>query len=70
MSLVIDLIDLVAKHKSGELRCPATALISQSLTLVLLNIMGSEETNFLYVHLEDISRAKGQLIQRNNPYKA
>ena len=26
-SLVIDLIDLVAKHKSGELRCPATALI-------------------------------------------
>ena len=27
MSLVIDLIDLVAKHKSGELRCPATALI-------------------------------------------
>ena len=28
MSLVIDLIDLVAKHKSGELRCPATALIA------------------------------------------
>ena len=28
MSLVIDLIlDLVAKHKSGELRCPVTALI-------------------------------------------
>ena len=27
MSLVIDLVDLVAKHKSGELRCPATALI-------------------------------------------
>ena len=27
MSLVIDLIDLVTKHKSGELRCPATALI-------------------------------------------
>ena len=27
MSLVIDLIDLVAKHKAGELRCPATALI-------------------------------------------
>ena len=27
MTLVIDLIDLVAKHKSGELRCPATALI-------------------------------------------
>ena len=27
MILVIDLIDLVAKHKSGELRCPATALI-------------------------------------------
>ena len=27
MSLVIGLIDLVAKHKAGELRCPATALI-------------------------------------------
>ena len=27
MSLVIDVIDLVTKHKSGELRCPATALI-------------------------------------------
>ena len=26
MSLVVDLIDLVTKHKSGELRCPATAL--------------------------------------------
>ena len=29
MSLVIDLIDLVAKHKAGELRCPATALIDE-----------------------------------------
>ena len=29
-SLVIGLIDLVAKHKSGELRCPATALITGS----------------------------------------
>ena len=28
MSLVIDVIDLVTKHKSGELRCPATALIT------------------------------------------
>ena len=28
MSLVIDVIDLVTKHKSGELRCPATALIN------------------------------------------
>ena len=27
MSLGVDLIDLVTKHKSGELRCPATALI-------------------------------------------
>ena len=27
MSLVVDLIDLVTKHKSGELSCPATALI-------------------------------------------
>ena len=27
MSLVVELIDLVKKHKSGELRCPATALI-------------------------------------------
>ena len=32
MSLVIDLIDLVAKHKSGELRCPATALILTTFT--------------------------------------
>ena len=31
MSLVVDLIDLVTKHKSGELRCPATALILSSL---------------------------------------
>ena len=29
MFLVVDLIDLVTKHKSGELRCPATALIFQ-----------------------------------------
>ena len=29
MSLVVDLMDLVTKHKSGELRCPATALILQ-----------------------------------------
>ena len=28
MSLVVDLTDLVTKHKSGELRCPATALIA------------------------------------------
>ena len=34
MSLVIDLIDLVAKHKSGELRCPATALIICLVSLV------------------------------------
>ena len=27
VSLVVDLIDLMTKHKSGELRCPATALI-------------------------------------------
>ena len=32
MSLVIDLIDLVAKHKSGELRCPATALIMPAIS--------------------------------------
>ena len=36
MSLVIDLIDLVAKHKSGELRCPATALIWMVTFLVVL----------------------------------
>ena len=35
MSLVIDLIDLVAKHKAGELRCPATALIELSLKFSL-----------------------------------
>ena len=28
------LIDLVAKHKSGELRCPATALIICALIIV------------------------------------
>ena len=27
VSLVIDLIDFVEKHKAGELRCPVTALI-------------------------------------------
>ena len=32
MSLVVDLIYLVTKHKSGELRCPATALIEISCT--------------------------------------
>ena len=32
MFLVIDLIDLVAKHKSGELRCPATALIGVGIS--------------------------------------
>ena len=31
MSLVVDLIDLVTKHKSGELRCPATALIAMRI---------------------------------------
>ena len=35
MSLFIDLIDLVAKHKSGELRCPATALILLFIMKVL-----------------------------------
>ena len=35
MSLVIDLIDLVAKHKSGELRCPATALILMCTVLIV-----------------------------------
>ena len=39
MSLVIDLIDLVAKHKSGELRCPATALISSILCLVYNEVL-------------------------------
>ena len=36
MSLVIDLIDLVTKHKSGELRCPATALIVQEKMFLLI----------------------------------
>ena len=30
MSLVVYLIDLVTKHKSGELRCSATALIDHT----------------------------------------
>ena len=33
MSLVVDLIDLVTKHKSGELRCPATALINNIMSI-------------------------------------
>ena len=48
MSLVIDLIDLVAKHKAGELRCPATALIvstkspeSKPFSLLLVSKEGS-----------------------------
>ena len=36
MSLVVDLIDLVTKHKSVELRCPATALIFLLLLLLIL----------------------------------
>ena len=39
-SLVIDLIDLVAKHKSGELRCPATALIFFGVNLDYLDLSG------------------------------
>ena len=38
MSLVVDLIDLVTKHKSGELRCPATALIALSAGFLLTKI--------------------------------
>ena len=36
MSLVVDLIDLVTKHKSGELRCPATALIYIKVVQVMV----------------------------------
>ena len=36
MSSVVDLIDLVTKHKSGELRCPATALIKSFTIIVVL----------------------------------
>ena len=39
MSLVVDLIDLVTKHKSGELRCPATALIFISTRHVHVSIL-------------------------------
>ena len=38
MSLVVDLIDLVTKHKSGELRCPATALIIFYVKLNLFHL--------------------------------
>ena len=43
MSLVVDLIDLVTKHKSGELRCPATALIERG------NLV--QGISFIYVHV-------------------
>ena len=33
MYLVVELIDLVTKHKSGELRCPATALIMTAMII-------------------------------------
>ena len=39
MSLVVELIDLVTKHKSGELRCPATALISTKNNSVFVILM-------------------------------
>ena len=52
MSLVIDLIDLVAKHKSGELhvRCSATALIF-----------------YLFGHSEYLIMAKVHLKLASNP---
>ena len=37
MSLVIDLIDLMAKHEAGELRCPATALIDWIFFILVNN---------------------------------
>ena len=36
VSLVVDLIDLVTKHKSGELRCLATALIAYAIVDFLM----------------------------------
>ena len=39
MSLVVDLIDLVTKHKSGELRCPATALIDCKIENLQYNFL-------------------------------
>ena len=45
MSLVVDLIDLVTKHKTGELRCPATALI---ISLYLLKLL-MDQVDTLYV---------------------
>ena len=42
-SLVIDLIDLVAKHKSGELRCPATALIPYEPVHDKINNVGTNQ---------------------------
>ena len=44
MSLIVDLIDLVTKHKSGELRCPATALIDNGfgLNIIYFQILHQE----------------------------
>ena len=50
MSLVIDLIDLVAKHKAGELRCPATALITVGLNLLYYNKKCDLSTSELVIH--------------------
>ena len=56
MSLVIDLIDLVAKHKAGELRCPATALI--------FNELGSVEEQAGQVALDQRQYCPGFLVKR------
>ena len=46
MSLVIDLIDLVAKHKAGELRCPATALILSGI----INLIREASNEFCKIY--------------------
>ena len=57
MSLVIDLIDLVAKHKSGELRCPATALILARRNAVKLN--------FYTIYLKNATIAASAILKSN-----
>ena len=57
MSLVIDLKDLMAKHKAGELRCPATALIA-------LCSSNFQHTYTIRQHMCDMNLgAKGSVLQ-------
>ena len=55
ISLVVDLIDLVTKQKSGELRCPATALIFSAVSCQKLSSMYSNQILMKDTRLESFS---------------